>query len=119
MASDSGPAFSAIRVEVAFALPERQILRSVKLADGATVADAVEAAGLVAEFPEEQIDALPTGIWGKVVARNHAVKDGDRVEVYRPLDLDPRDMRRKLAAAGRTMRHAPESDDDQSPGSSV
>jgi len=117
MASDAAPA--EIRVEVAFALPARQILRSVRLDAGATVADAVAAAGLAAEFPDEAIDMLPAGIWGQVVAREQRLKDGDRVEIYRPLELDPRELRRKLAAAGKTMRRSPDSDDDQSPGSSV
>jgi putative ubiquitin-RnfH superfamily antitoxin RatB of RatAB toxin-antitoxin module len=119
MAGDAGSAPGEIRVEVAFALPARQILRSVRLAAGATVADAVEAAGLAADFPDEPIDALPTGIWGRIVGREQGVKNGDRVEIYRPLELDPRELRRNLAAAGRTMRSSQESDDDQSPGSSV
>ena len=52
-------------------------------------------------------------------AGHYGVKNGDRVEIYRPLELDPRELRRNLAAAGRTMRSSQESDDDQSPGSSV
>lgn len=106
MAGDSGTGGSEIRVEVVFALPARQILRTVSLSDTATVADAIEAAGLAAEFPDEPIEALPVGIWGKVVPREQRVVDGDRVELYRPLELDPRELRRKLAAAGRTMRRS-------------
>ena len=111
MAADDRSRRKAIRVEVVFALPALQILQTVSLCDGATVADAIEAAGLVTRFPQESIDALATGIWGRVVPREHRVQDGDRVEVYRPLELDPRDMRRRLAAAGRTMRRASDSDE--------
>lgn len=112
MADDDRSRRNAIRVEVVFALPAQQILQTVSLADGATVADAIEAAGLAALFPQEPIDALATGIWGTVVPREQRVRDGDRVEVYRPLELDPRDLRRRLAAVGRTMRRSPDSDDE-------
>jgi uncharacterized protein len=112
MAVDDRSPRSAIRVEVVFALPARQDLQTVSLPAGATVADAIEAAGLAARFPQEQIDALPAGIWGKIVTRQRRVRDGDRVEVYRPLELDPRDLRRRLAASGRTMRRSSESDDE-------
>ena len=91
-------------VEVVFALPRRQVLLGVNLEEGSTVADAVEASGLAAQFPEEQLDALPTGIWGRPADRDCVVRDGDRVEIYRPLEIDPREARRQLAQAGRTMR---------------
>ena len=91
-------------VEVVFALPRQQVLVSVSLAEGATVAEAIDAAGLAARFPEEQLDALPTGIWGRPAERDAVVRDGDRVEIYRPLEIDPREARRQLAQAGRTMR---------------
>ena len=92
-------------------MPARQVLQTVSLPVGATVADAIEAAGFAARFPQEQIDALATGIWGRVVPREQQVQEGDRVEVYRPLELDPRDLRRRLAATGRTMRRSSDSDD--------
>jgi putative ubiquitin-RnfH superfamily antitoxin RatB of RatAB toxin-antitoxin module len=46
---------------------------------------------------------MQAGIWGRPVERDQAVSDGDRVELYRPLNMDPREARRRLAAAGRTM----------------
>ena len=91
-------------VEVVFALARRQALVAVTLAEGATVADAIEASGLAAKFPEEQLDGLPTGIWGRPAGRDSVVRDGDRVEIYRSLEIDPREARRQLAEAGRTMR---------------
>ena len=93
-----------ISVEVVFALPQRQMLVDVTLEEGATLADAIEKSGLTAQFPGEQIESLPTGVWGRPVDRNHVLRDGDRVEIYRPLEIEPREARRRLAEAGRTMR---------------
>jgi putative ubiquitin-RnfH superfamily antitoxin RatB of RatAB toxin-antitoxin module len=93
-----------IRVEVVFALPELQVLVALELNDGATVAEAIERSGLGQQFPDEAIDALPVGIWGRVTARDQVLADGDRVEIYRPLEMDPREARRQLAQAGKTMR---------------
>lgn len=93
-----------LNVEVVFALPRRQVLVTVTLEEGATVAEAIHASGLAERFPDEQLDALPTGIWGRPADRDAVVSDGDRVEVYRPLEIDPREARRQLAQAGRTMR---------------
>ncbi len=92
-----------IRVEVVFATAERQRLVELALPVGATVRDAIRRSGLSKHFPDVDLDALEVGIWGRVVPREQLLKDGDRVEVYRPLELDPREARRRLAAAGRTM----------------
>jgi putative ubiquitin-RnfH superfamily antitoxin RatB of RatAB toxin-antitoxin module len=86
-----------LTVEVVFALPDQQVLVSVTLAKGATVSDAINRSGLRQRFVDEQLDALPTGIWGHPVERNQPVSDGDRVEIYRPLEMDPREARRLRA----------------------
>jgi hypothetical protein len=54
-------------------------------------------------FPEGDLANCQAGIWGKPVGRDHRLKDGDRLELYRPLLMDPREARRKLAADGRSM----------------
>lgn len=92
-----------INVEVVFALPESQLLVALSLPEGSTAADAIERAGTADRFPELDISGLPIGVWGRVVVRDHPLKEGDRVEIYRPLDMDPREARRQLAEAGRTM----------------
>lgn len=93
-----------IAVEVAFALPERQALLEVLLPAGASVADAIEASGIRDEFPEVSLDELEAGVWGRVVTRATLLKPGDRVELYRALEIDPKEARRQLAEAGRTMK---------------
>jgi len=86
-----------MRVEVVFALPERQVLLTVTLSDGATVADAIEVSRIARQFPEEDLDVLQAGLWGQPVERDRQVKDGDRVELFRPLAMDPREARRLKA----------------------
>ena len=54
-------------------------------------------------FPEEDFSDYQVGIWGKLVKRSYSLKDGDRLEIYRPLLIDPREARRELAADGRSM----------------
>ncbi len=93
---------SALRIEVVYALPERQLLRRVSLPEGSTVEAAVCASGLPAEFPE--IDPLRTGIYGKTVSKDTILRDRDRVELYRPLKADPKEIRRARAAKRRAKK---------------
>ena len=94
---------SEFDVEIVFALPDRQLLKSVRVACGETVADVVAKSGLREDFPEFEIDSLALGIWGHEVDRTRPIKEGDRIEIYRPLEMDPREARRQLALSGRTM----------------
>ena len=95
-----------LKVEVAYASPDDQILVEVVLTEPATVGDAIAAAfGEDERAPPNR--ELPVGIWGRVVPRNAPLRDGDRVEIYRPLRLDPREARRRYAAAGLTMATGP------------
>ena len=92
-----------IHVEVVFALPDDQVLISLVVDKGATVADVIARSGLHEKYADETLSAMQVGIWGRVVDRTREVKDGDRVEFYRPLQRDPRDARRELAQAGMKM----------------
>lgn len=93
---------SALQIEVVYALPERQVLRRVSLPEGSTVDNAVHASGLRAEFPE--IDAIHVGIYGKAVSKDTILRDRDRVELYRPLEADPKEIRRARAAKRRAKK---------------
>jgi putative ubiquitin-RnfH superfamily antitoxin RatB of RatAB toxin-antitoxin module len=90
---------SVMRIEVVYALPGRQMLRRVSLNRGSTVEDALRASGLSAECPE--IDALRAGIFGTPAPRDTVLRDGDRVEIYRPLRSDPKEARRARATKKR------------------
>lgn len=93
-----------LTVEVAFALPEVQKIVRVQLPNGSKVQDAVNAAGLAREFPEYDFSSLKLGIWSKLVKADAALRDRDRVEVYRPLIADPKEVRKQRAAAGKVMK---------------
>ena len=97
---------SDFEVEIVFALPDRQLLETVLVTAGETVLDVVNKSGLHEAFPEYDIDGLAVGIWGREVQRDQLVKEDDRIEIYRPLQLDPREARRQLALSGRTMGSA-------------
>ena len=93
-----------INVEVVFADPDQQTLRAIQVPTGATVADAIAQSGIAESHADVAMDTLQTGIWGRIVERTQVLKDGDRVEIYRALTIDPREVRRQLALSGRTMR---------------
>lgn len=90
-----------ISVEVIYALPTQQPLLNVKLAEGATVEDAIRASGVLEAFPEIDLAQNKVGIFSKLVKLDEAVRDRDRVEIYRPLIADPKEVRRKRAEEGK------------------
>ncbi|MGC1330870.1 RnfH family protein [Pseudomonas sp.] len=89
-----------IDVEVVYAAVDRQCLLSVRVPNGCSVHDAVVRSGIAAQFPEANVLACPMGIFGKAVAdpAGHVLEEGDRVEIYRPLIADPKEVRRMRAA---------------------
>lgn len=93
----------AIRVEVVHALPERQLLLEVVVPLGTTAREAVERSGLAARLPGFDAAKAAYGLFGKAVPATHPLRDGDRIDVLRPLRADPKEVRRQLAAQGRTM----------------
>lgn len=90
-------------VEVACALPRQQAVVRLKLTEGMTALAAVEASGLLRSHEELRSRPLDLGIFGRPVPPSELLQAGDRVEIYRPLTADPREVRRRLAAEGRTM----------------
>lgn len=86
-----------IRVEVAYALPEKQYLQRVTLSEGATVEEAINASGLLELRSDIDLAKNKVGIFSRPVKLADAVQDGDRVEIYRPLIADPKELRRKRA----------------------
>ena len=86
-----------IHVEVVYATPERQELVSLELETGVTVADAIEHSGLAGRFDGFEVDPSAVGIFSRKVALDQVLRDGDRVEIYRPLLTDPKEARRQRA----------------------
>ncbi len=86
-----------IVVEVAYALPEKQYLQRVILEEGATVEEAIRASGLLTLRNDIDLAKNKVGIYSRPVKLADTVKDGDRVEIYRPLIADPKELRRQRA----------------------
>ncbi|CAG4883320.1 Protein RnfH [Georgfuchsia toluolica] len=90
-----------IDVQVAYALPERQDLVSISLPAGATLQSAVEASGLLLKYPEIDLAGGSFGVYSRISRLDTILRDRDRVEIYRPLIADPKEVRRRRATAGR------------------
>lgn len=90
-----------MRIEVCYASPVEQCLLSVEVAENTTVSDAIQASGILTRFPELILEQLVVGIFSKKCALDTVLKEGDRVEIYRPLTIDPKVARRLRAEKAR------------------
>ncbi|MDR2874753.1 MAG: RnfH family protein [Methylobacillus sp.] len=93
-----------IHVEVAYALPAQQLILELKVPEGATAGQAVQKSGILAKFPEIDLAQNKLGIFGKLVKADTVLREKDRVEIYRPLIADPKEVRRQRAAEGKVMK---------------
>lgn len=87
-----------LTVEVVYGLAERQELRRLDVAIGTTAREAVALSGMHEVFPNIDIASAPLGIFGKAVADHTVLRENDRVEIYRPLLIDPKEARRRRVA---------------------
>ena len=94
---------TTLEVEVVYALPGRQTLLRLRAPAPLTAREAVLGSGVLEQHPEIDPAALRLGVFGRECDADRQLEDGDRVEIYRPLLMDPREARRRLAAAGGTM----------------
>jgi len=95
---------SQIKVEVAFAREDSQQILDFMVNEGTTIEQAVEQSGILALFPEIDLTVNKVGIFGKLGKKTATLKEGDRVEIYRPLIADPKEVRRKREADGKKMK---------------
>ena len=94
-----------IQVEIIYALPNEQNLQKVEVEQGTTVKQLIELSGLLEKYPEIELDKKnKVGLFGKLTKLDAVLRDKDRVEIYRPLIADPKEVRRKRAAAGKEMK---------------
>ncbi|NQD93537.1 RnfH family protein [Pseudomonas sp. CrR25] len=95
-----------IVVEVVYALADKQKLLRLSLPYGTTVRQAAEQSGMTAHFPDLDLASSPLGIFGKAVAKpeERVLEDGERVEIYRPLIADPKEVRKQRAAKAAKAR---------------
>jgi uncharacterized protein len=90
-----------LQIEVAYAEPQRAIVKTYRLAPQSQVADAMRLAALDPDFSEVDLANSALGIFGRVVGTDHPLKEGDRIEIYRPLTADPKTARRARAKSAR------------------
>ena len=93
-----------ITVEVAYALPDRQTILEVLVEPGTTAYQAVERSGITRSYPELDVENAKMGIFGQALGtkglkppHEHVLQSGDRIEIYRPLQADPKEVRRRRA----------------------
>ena len=100
-----------ISVEVAYALPNKQLIKALEVPRGTSAIEAVRLSGIDADFEELSLDqSLKLGIFGKVVKGEQALQAGERVEIYRPLQVDPKEVRKRRAAEAKERRAAGDGD---------
>jgi putative ubiquitin-RnfH superfamily antitoxin RatB of RatAB toxin-antitoxin module len=95
---------NTIKVEVAYALPHKQVLLEVDVPAGCTVVEAAMLSGVTDKFEGIDLDNAKFGIFGQVVASKQVLREGDRVEIYRPLVADPKDVRKARAERAKERR---------------
>lgn len=93
-----------INIEVVYALPHEQVLLKVQAQQGATVAEVIKLSGVMERNPDIDLDKNKLGIYGKLTKADAVLRDKDRIEVYRPLLADPKEVRRKRAEEGKAMK---------------
>ncbi len=91
-------------VEVAYATPEKQLILVVPFEEGLTAARAIELSGMLVRFPVIDLDNSAVGVFSKPCKLDTPLRVGDRVEIYRPLIADPKEIRRQRAEAGKVTK---------------
>lgn len=94
----------SITIEIAYALPQKQELVHLKLPAGSTVQQAIDASGLRQRHPEIDLAKNKVGVFGKLTRLDAPLRDRDRVEIYRPLIADPKEVRKQRADEGKAMK---------------
>ena len=93
-----------ITVEVVFATPDEQVLEQLRVPADATIEAVIQKSGILARFPEIDLQTNKVGVFGKAAALTATLNEGDRIEIYRPLIADPKEARKKRAAEGKGMK---------------
>ena len=92
-----------IDIEVAYAQPDKQTIIALQVAKETSIADAIIQSKILDQYPEIDLDTQKLGIFGKAIKKDTTLYAGDRIEIYRPLIADPKEVRRKRAAEGKKL----------------
>jgi putative ubiquitin-RnfH superfamily antitoxin RatB of RatAB toxin-antitoxin module len=93
-----------IHVEVAYALPHKQVILALAVEPDATLEQVIRASGILEQFPEINLADNKVGVFGRLGKLTDTLYPGDRVEIYRPLIADPKAVRKQRAAQGKVMK---------------
>jgi putative ubiquitin-RnfH superfamily antitoxin RatB of RatAB toxin-antitoxin module len=93
-----------MKIEVAYALRHKQTLLNIEVDDNASVEDAIQQSNILKKYPEINLKKNKVGIFGKITSLDVKLREKDRVEIYRPLKADPKEVRKQIAAEGKIMR---------------
>lgn len=93
-----------ILVEVAYAKPDVQVIIPLFVAKGTTLEQAIQLSGVLKDFPEINLNKNKVGIFSKIAKKDTVLREKDRVEIYRPLIADPKEVRKQRAAQGKAMK---------------
>jgi uncharacterized protein len=93
-----------IMVEVAYALPKNQLIIPTSISPEANAEAAIRASGILQKFPEIDLNVNQIGIFGKIIKLDSPLRNHDRIEIYRPLIADPKEVRKQRAADGKIMK---------------
>jgi hypothetical protein len=93
-----------IKVEVVYGLAEEQALLSLDVPNGSKVKEVILASNILELFPEIDLDKVKVGLFGKLTKMDQAVRARDRIEIYRPLIADPKEVRKRRAAEGKRLK---------------
>ncbi len=93
-----------MHIEVAYALENKQTLLNIEVDAGTTLKQAIEISGLLTLYPQINLMKDKTGIFGKIAKLDTVLREKDRVEIYRPLIADPKQVRKERTAQGKNMR---------------
>lgn len=90
-----------MNIEIVYGYTDRQLLLSLDVAESATIEQAIEQSGIMQQFDDIDLSVNKVGIFGKLTKLSTGLKSGDRIEIYRPLLADPKEVRRRRAAEGK------------------
>jgi putative ubiquitin-RnfH superfamily antitoxin RatB of RatAB toxin-antitoxin module len=93
-----------IRVEVAYALVNEQVIIPLDVEEGTTLEEAIQRSGILEQYPEIDLNKNKVGIFSKISKKDQVLRNMDRVEIYRPLIADPKEVRKQRAAEGKVMK---------------
>lgn len=93
-----------IMVELVYALPEEQTLLAFEIDEGATAEDVIKKSGILEQYPELDLTKNKIGLFSKLIKLDHLMREKDRIEIYRPLIADPKEIRKKRAAEGKALK---------------